>query len=186
MDKGMTSFQISLLRNSLIKMQPIDEIVVALFYKRLFVIEPALRPAFNGDITEQGHLLKDTVSTVVGAAHDLPSIKKSLVQLMHIYAGCGVRTEHFVAMRAAWIGTLRGALGDDFTPEMQQAWLVLCSDVAELMRPMAPMAVTQRKLTDAKPRSGLTNFGDTLSRIGNIARKLFFAKLNTKLQWSRE
>jgi hemoglobin-like flavoprotein len=182
----MTSFQINLLRNSLIKVQPIEEIVVALFYKRLFVIEPALRPAFNGDIAERGHLLMDTVRALVGAAHDLPSIKASLTQLMHIYAACGVRVEHFGAMRAAWIGTLGGALADDFTPETQLAWLALCSDVVELMRPMAPPVLAQRKLPDAKPQSDLTNFGGALSRIGNIFRKLFFAQLNTKLQWSEK
>ena len=50
----MTPQQIALVRESFAKVVPISEEVAALFYDRLFAIDPSTRPLFNGDMKSQG------------------------------------------------------------------------------------------------------------------------------------
>ena len=44
----MTPQQIAVVRESFAKVVPISEEVAALFYDRLFAIDPSTRPLFNG------------------------------------------------------------------------------------------------------------------------------------------
>ena len=50
----MTPQQIALVRESFAKVVPISEEAAALFYDRLFAIDPSTRPLFNGDMKSQG------------------------------------------------------------------------------------------------------------------------------------
>ena len=43
-----------LVRESFAKVAPIAPAAAAMFYDRLFVLDPALRPLFKGDMAEQG------------------------------------------------------------------------------------------------------------------------------------
>jgi hemoglobin-like flavoprotein len=183
---AMTSFQITLLRSSMVQLQPIGEIVTALFYRRLFAINPGLRLALGSASNTQGRLLMDTMGTVVGAAHDLQQVRATLLHLAHCFVATGVRPSHIDALRTAWVGTLDGALAEDFTPELRQAWLALCSEVAELLRPAAPLAPPALPAAPAPalPASRVTKIGDGLAKIGTITRRLFSTQSNASLQRS--
>ena len=46
----------------------------ALFYNRLFELDPRLQKLFQGDMTEQGHKLMDMIATAVAALGDLDAL----------------------------------------------------------------------------------------------------------------
>ena len=51
----MTSDQIALVQQSFAHMLPIADTAAALFYRRLFELDPSLRTLFTGDVAKQGH-----------------------------------------------------------------------------------------------------------------------------------
>ncbi|NDC57115.1 MAG: hemin receptor, partial [Alphaproteobacteria bacterium] len=53
----MTPQQVTLVQESFDKVAPVGEAVARDFYHRLFVLDPALKPLFKGDMTEQGQKL---------------------------------------------------------------------------------------------------------------------------------
>lgn len=57
-----------LVRNSFARVAPIAPAAAAMFYDRLFALDPALRPLFKGDMAEQGKKRMDMIGTTVGAA----------------------------------------------------------------------------------------------------------------------
>ena len=70
----MTPDQIKAIQESFAKVGPISEQAAAMFYGRLFEIDPALRPLFKGDMEEQGRKLMQMLATVVGNLHKLEAI----------------------------------------------------------------------------------------------------------------
>jgi hemoglobin-like flavoprotein len=53
----MTSDQIHLIRQTFALVAPHADAAASAFYKRLFELDPSLRPLFRPDLTEQGHKL---------------------------------------------------------------------------------------------------------------------------------
>ena len=51
---GLTERQQQLIRASFERVLPIGETAAALFYERLFALDPRLNALFKGDINEQG------------------------------------------------------------------------------------------------------------------------------------
>src|SRR5215469_1442169 len=102
----MTPRQVTLVQESFAKIVPIREQAAALFYNRLFAIDPSTRPLFRGDMTSQGAKLMVAIAAVV----------KSLDRIDT------VREEHYASAGAALLWTLEQGLGVDFTPDVQRAW----------------------------------------------------------------
>lgn len=50
----MTAEQKRLVQASFAKVQPIADAAAAMFYARLFELDPSVRPLFKTDLTEQG------------------------------------------------------------------------------------------------------------------------------------
>ena len=55
--KSMNSEQINLVQASFAEVRPIAAVAAELFYTRLFVLDPSLRPMFRGDLAHQGRML---------------------------------------------------------------------------------------------------------------------------------
>src|SRR5215468_1011208 len=61
----MTPGQVALVQESFAKIAPIREHAAALFYDRLFAIDPGTRPLFRGDMKRQGAKLMAAIKAVV-------------------------------------------------------------------------------------------------------------------------
>ncbi|HTO81753.1 MAG TPA: hemin receptor, partial [Methylomirabilota bacterium] len=61
----MTPDQIALVRQSFAKVLPIRDAAAALFYDRLFTLDPSTRPMFRGDLKSQGAKLMAAIGAVV-------------------------------------------------------------------------------------------------------------------------
>lgn len=74
----MTPEQIALVRDSFAKVAPIAPAAASVFYDRLFVLDPALRPLFKGDMVEQGRKLMAMIGTAVANLDRLGDITPAI------------------------------------------------------------------------------------------------------------
>jgi hemoglobin-like flavoprotein len=77
----MTDDQKTLVRDSFVKLAPDAPAVAAIFYQRLFDIDPKLRPLFKGDMAEQGRKLMAMIGTAVANLWQIESIIPAVKQL---------------------------------------------------------------------------------------------------------
>lgn len=105
----------------------------ALFYQNLFVADPSLQALFKGNMEDQGKKLMQMIGAAVGKLQDLDSLLPILHGLAVRHVGYGVRNEHYQTVGAALLQTLRQGLGEDFTPEVKQAWTEVYGLIASEM-----------------------------------------------------
>ena len=130
----MNSHEISLVKNSFAKVGPIAEQAAALFYARLFELDPALRALFHGDMAEQGRKLMHMLSLAVNGLDRLDALAPAVRALGMRHASYQVRDEHYDTVGAALLGTLETGLGTAFTPDVKDAWVSVYTLLAMTMR----------------------------------------------------
>lgn len=116
---------------------PIADTAAALFYGRLFELDPALRPLFRGDMAEQGRKLMTMLRIVVAQLDRWEALRPAVEQLGKRHAGYGVTAEHYATVSAALLWTLEQGLGAAFTPEVRAAWTEAYAALADTMRAAA-------------------------------------------------
>ena len=133
----MTPAQKQLIQSSFAKVVPIAEQAAELFYGRLFELDPALKPMFKGDMSEQGRKLMSTLGVAVGSLDNLDALLPVLQNLGRGHVAYGVQDSHYDTVGAALLWTLEQGLGDDFTPELKDAWVEFYTIVATVMKEAA-------------------------------------------------
>ncbi len=119
----MTPDTIALVQGSFRKVAPIADIAANIFYDRLFTTHPALRSLFPEDMSEQKGKLVQMLGIAVGGLTRPEEIIPAVEALGRRHTGYGVEAAHYDAVGAALIHTLRTGLGNDFTPEVEAAWV---------------------------------------------------------------
>jgi len=130
----MTPQQKMLVQTSFAKVVPIADTAAALFYKRLFEMDPSLRPLFKGDMTEQGRKLMAMLAMAVTGLSRLDDLVPAVRQLGVRHAGYGVTDDHYDTVAGALLWTLEQGLGDEFTPEVKDAWVATYTVLATTMK----------------------------------------------------
>lgn len=133
----MTPQQISLIQTSWSKVVPIQETAAKLFYDRLFEMDPALKPLFKGDMTEQGRKLMQVLNVVVNSLDRLEGLIPNVQELGRKHVGYGVKSEHYATVGAALLWTLDKGLGPAFTPDTKDAWGTAYGVLAGVMQEAA-------------------------------------------------
>jgi hemoglobin-like flavoprotein len=133
----MTEHQIALVQRSWERVLPIADTAAALFYGRLFELDPALRPMFRGDLAQQGTKLMQMITTVVRSLDRLERVLGAIEALGRRHAGYGVRDEHYVTVGAALLWTLEQGLGDAWDAELADAWATAYGTLAGAMQAAA-------------------------------------------------
>jgi hemoglobin-like flavoprotein len=118
----MTPEQIILVQRSFAAIAPIADTAAALFYQRLFELDPSLRPMFRGPIDEQGRKLMAVLALVVNGLSRLEALLPAVQALGRRHAGYGVQPGHYVTVGTALLWTLEQGLGAGFTSEVAAAW----------------------------------------------------------------
>jgi hemoglobin-like flavoprotein len=129
----MTPEQIALVQNSFKQVTPIADQAAALFYRRLFELDPELKALFKGDMAEQGKKLMQMISVAVNGLTRLEEIVPAVQQLGKRHVGYGVTPAHYDTVGAALIWTLELGLGKSFTPQVKDAWVVAYTLLAGVM-----------------------------------------------------
>ncbi len=118
----MTPQQVTLVQTSWEKCVPIADQAAALFYGKLFELDPNLKPLFKSDLKEQGKKLMTMITMVVRGLNDLGRLVPAVEDLGRRHVGYGVKDTHYATVGAALLWTLEQGLGNDFTPEVKDAW----------------------------------------------------------------
>jgi nitric oxide dioxygenase len=142
-DSRMTPEQIALVQESFARVLPIRDVAAALFYGRLFSIDPSTRPLFRGDLTAQSAKLMAALATVVGALDDLEPKLEDIRALARRHVRYGVRDAHYASVGAALLWTLEQGLGDDWTPQVAEAWAAAYEVLSGTMRAAAAESLQQ-------------------------------------------
>ncbi len=130
----MTTRQVELVQGTWEKVVPISEQAAALFYGRLFELDPELKPLFKGDLKEQGKKLMQMITIAVRGLTDLEKLLPAVQDLGRRHVGYGVRKRDYDTVGAALIWTLEKGLGEAFTDEVKQAWLETYTALAGAMQ----------------------------------------------------
>ena len=133
----VTSAQKQLVHNSFAKIAPIADDAAALFYRRLFELDPSLRPMFRGDMAEQRKKLMQMITAAVKGLDHLEQLVPVLQDLGRRHAGYGVADAHYDTVGEALLWTLEKALGRAFTPELRLAWTTVYTLLATTMQEAA-------------------------------------------------
>jgi hemoglobin-like flavoprotein len=133
----MTPENQTLVRDSFAEVVPIAPQAAALFYDRLFALDPSLKQLFEGDMTEQGRLLMTMIGTAVANLGSLEKIVPAVQDLGRRHATYGVQPRHYDTVGAALLWTLGQGLGDAFTPPVEAAWTEAYTIVSTVMKEAA-------------------------------------------------
>ena len=118
----MTPRDIELVQDSFAKVTPIADQAAAMFYARLFELDPALKSLFRGDMAEQGKRLMAMIGAAVQGLDDLESLVPVVQDLGRRHRRYGVKTGHYESVGRALLDTLAQGLGEAFTDDVKRAW----------------------------------------------------------------
>jgi hemoglobin-like flavoprotein len=136
----MTPSQKTDVKRTFAQVLSIADQAAALFYGRLFELDPALRALFKIDMAEQGRKLMQTIGFCVARLDELDEILPTVRELGRKHAGYGVKDADYDTVGAALLWTLEKGLGADFTPEVKAAWTAVYQALAATMRAGASSA----------------------------------------------
>jgi hemoglobin-like flavoprotein len=131
----MLPAQKQLVRSTWAQVVPMADEAAALFYQRLFEIDPSTRPLFRAtDMVQQRKKLLQVLGVAVSSLDNLGSLLKTVADLGRRHAGYGVRDEHYDSVGAALLWTLQQGLGSAWTPEVAAAWTETYKLLSGVMR----------------------------------------------------
>lgn len=129
----MTPAQIVLVQESFRKVISIREQAAALFYGRLFELDPSIKTMFRADLAAQGQKLMAALGAVVGSLNRPDELMGNICGLAQRHVAYGVVDRHYRTVGEALMWTLERGLGNDFTPDVQAAWAKAYSHLATAM-----------------------------------------------------
>ena len=130
---GITTAQIELVQRSFQHVLPIADVAGLLFYERIFTMAPEARALFGDDIALQASRTMAAVKTAVDGLDDIESVAPFLVRLGARHVRYGVVPAHFDLVGEALMWTLEQGLGEEFTPEVHEAWAAAFGVIASAM-----------------------------------------------------
>ena len=119
----MNQGQIEAIQRSFSAVLPIKQRAAALFYDRLFAIDPELRRLFvHTDMTSQGNKLMAALGFVVGSLQAPDAMLEAIRAMAVRHLAYGVRDAHYASVGEALLWTLEAGLGDEWTPDLARSW----------------------------------------------------------------
>lgn len=119
----MSPEQKLLIRRTWADLVPVADSTAALFYQRLFAIDPPARRLFGSkDMGVQGTLFMQMLSVFVRSLDDLPAMSTALERCGERHAGYGVLATDYDDVGRALLWAIEQVLGPQYTPEVRDAW----------------------------------------------------------------
>ena len=153
----MTIDQINLVQTSFRQIMPLAETAAKVFYKRLFERDPGLQALFPNDMLTQGNKLMQFLGLAVVSLNKLEQLRPALRTLGARHVAYGVLDEDYDTVGRALLWTLEQTLGDEFTPELEKAWIEVYAMISSEMKAGAatkPLPALDINATHQVGRSG--------------------------------
>ncbi len=132
-DGPLGAAEIEAVRHSFAQVEPIADQTAALFYNRLFEIDPSTKPLFRGDMVEQGRKLMSVLKTAVASLDKLDQLIPAVKVMGQRHHDYGVELKQYESVGEALLWSLKQSLKDAFTAESEQAWAKTYGLLAEVM-----------------------------------------------------
>jgi len=145
----MKSGQIKLVQKTFEKVRPISDTVVELFYNRLFELRPSFKALFKGDMKTQDKMLIQMIDYAVSGLDNPDTILPTIQDLGKRHVGYGVKEEYYDTVGESLLWTLEKGLGNNFTPEVKDAWAAAYKLLSDTMKSTAREA-DQVEVNDKK------------------------------------
>ena len=114
----MLARQKKLIQDTWTQVVPIADQAAAIFYQRLFEIDPSTRALFNTtDMVQQRKKLVQILSVAVSSLDNLGALGKTVEDLGRRHAGYGVKDAHYNSVGVALLWTLEQGLGAHGRPK---------------------------------------------------------------------
>ena len=111
---------------------PVADAAAAMFYSRLFEIDPTTQPLFEGkDIAEQRRKLVASLTMAVNGLDDLDTLVPVIQDLGRRHVEYGVEDMQYDSVGAALLWTLEQGLGEAWTEVYQLLAKVMLDAAAE-------------------------------------------------------
>lgn len=127
---------ITLVQDSFEKVKPIAATAAEIFYAKLFELDPTLKSLFPNSeegMKVQGNKLMTMLAAAVAGLSNLEALVPVLQNLGKRHVEYKVEPSHYNTVGAALLDTLKVGLGDDFTPEVKEAWATVYGTMSTVM-----------------------------------------------------
>lgn len=124
---------VALVRRTWADVETIAPEAARLFYANLFAADPCLRALFQGDTETLSHRLITSVAVAVATLDRPEVLRPVLTALGRRHGACGVRSADYILAGGAFLAMLSEALGDAFTPAVEDAWADVYGAIANVM-----------------------------------------------------
>jgi methyl-accepting chemotaxis protein len=132
---GLSDEKIRLVQETWAAVNPIADQAAAMFYNRLFELDPTVQDLFQtSDMVKQGKLLMGMFDVAVKGLHSVTTLVPAVEELGRRHIHYRVRAEHFDTVGTALLWTLQQGLGAAFTAEVRQAWVDTYAFLARIMK----------------------------------------------------
>lgn len=125
-----------LVQESFKKVLPIADTAVEIFYDKLFIIDPNLKQLFPKNeqlMHAQRNKLRDMLASAVNGLSNLDALIPILQGLGRRHIEYKVQKAHYDSVGLALLQALETGLGDEFTPEIKDAWAEVYGVMASVM-----------------------------------------------------
>lgn len=144
-----TGLQVELLESSFEKVKPKANEFAESFYENLFTDYPAAKPLFvHTDVKEQSKKLLASLVFVVENLKNPGALTEALKGLGANHVKYGALPEHYPLVGNTLLKTFGQFLGDDWTPDVQEAWVGAYGVITEVMLDGADYSETEVALEE--------------------------------------
>lgn len=103
------------------------------FYSKLFSRNQSLRKMFPGDMNQQYLKLIAMINTIIARLDQPDGLTDEISAMAKRHLQYGVRPAHYKLVGHALLWTLQQGMGDDWSDEINDAWIKCYTFLAEAM-----------------------------------------------------
>jgi hemoglobin-like flavoprotein len=129
----LTAEECQLVQASFAQVDPVANRVAAMFYERLFELDPTLSALFKVDMATQGARFMEKLAIAVKGLEDLDEIAPFVETLGRRHGGFGVKTKDYDTVSDALLWALEQHLGPAFGDDVRAAWSAAYEALSTMM-----------------------------------------------------
>ena len=130
---GFSETQLAVLNRSSQKLEPVRDTWIGGFYMKLFKRDPTIGPLFSGSSEEQQHKLLAALKLATELIATPAELKRSVQALGLADHETRAQPHDFPIAADVLIESMREALGDEWTPNDEEAWRSALDAIADLL-----------------------------------------------------
>ncbi|MFF3195814.1 globin domain-containing protein [Streptomyces misionensis] len=127
------TFNATLIAGSFAVVEPHGTKITKYFYEHLFDNNPGVRDLFARHMEDQEDRLWNALGGLVANLEDTEVVVRILRSLGARHVGYGALPEHFPAVGASLLATLRHFAGEAWTPQIEESWTALYGVITATM-----------------------------------------------------